>query len=382
MSAWAYFDYAATTPLDARVLAAFVAATQHLGNSGAAHDLGLQAKQAVEAARADFAQAIGAQAAEIVFTSGATEADNLALKGALAHQDVKNPRLITLQSEHKAVLDSAAALAASGVAVEFLPVQANGVLDLNLLERALQAKKTTLVSVMALNNETGVLQPIAAIADLVHRYGAKLHIDAAQALGKIAVDISAWQADMVSFSGHKVYAPQGIGALYVRRMPKMRLAPLLHGGGQERGRRSGTLPLALIAAFAQAAQIAAAEQALREQAVAAYAKKLLAALPEQMQHHGNCGWLSQDWLEKGGAVPHIVSIDTGQAVAEVLKQANAAQLALSAGSACQSAADEGSHVLQAMGLNAAANRSLRISLSHLTTAAELERLIQFLQELR
>lgn len=381
MTDWAYFDYSASTPPDVRVLARFNDyAQRYFANSGAAHDLGLAAKQIVEQSRQEFAQAIGAQAAEIVFTSGATEADNLALKGACLYQGAKNPRLISLQSEHKAVIDTAGALAAAGVAVEFLPVQTNGLLDLALLEQALQAKPTTLVSVMAVNNETGVVQPLAAIAQLVHRYGAKLHVDAAQALGKMAVDVRAWDADAVSFSGHKVYAPQGIGALYVRRMPKMRLAAQLHGGGQERSRRSGTLPLSLIATFAQAVQLAAQELPSRSALVRAYAEKLLAALPAVMQHNGNRDW---DFaLEKGGALPHILSIDTARPVAEVLAAANAAKLALSAGSACQSAADEGSHVLQAMGLQAAANRSIRISLSHLTQAAEIERLVQFLQELR
>lgn len=381
MTDWAYFDYSASTPPDARVLARFQECAQrYFANSGAAHDLGLAAKRIVEQSRQEFAQAIGAQAAEIVFTSGATEADNLALKGACLYQGAKNPRLISLQSEHKAVIDTAGALAAAGVAVEFLPVQTSGLLDLALLEQALQAKPTTLVSVMAVNNETGVVQPLAAIAQLAHRYGAKLHVDAAQALGKMAVDVRAWDADAVSFSGHKVYAPPGIGALYVRRMPKMRLAAQLHGGGQERSRRSGTLPLPLIAAFAQAVQLSAQELPSRSALVRAYAEKLLAALPSVMQHNGNRDW---DFaLEKGGALPHILSIDTARPAAEVLAAANAAKLALSAGSACQSAADEGSHVLQAMGLQAAANRSIRISLSHLTQAAEIERLVQFLQELR
>ena len=229
----------------------------------------------------------------------------------------------------------------------------------------------TLVSVMAVNHETGVIQPIADIAARVHRAGARLHVDAAQALGKLAIDVRAWDMDMLSLSGHKIGAPVGIGALYVRRLPKMRLQAQQHGGGQERGRRSGTSPVALARALALASDIAEQARAARWQYVAALRATLLANLPAAM--HTNVP-------EAAPQVPHIVSLFTGRPAADVLRAADAAGLALAAGSAC-SASDEGSHVLKAMGLGEAAAQSLRISLSHLSTEAELARLSAFLHSL-
>ena len=317
-----------------------------------------------------MAAVIGADAREIVFTSGATEADNLALKGALGYHGVKQPHLITVQTEHKAVLDPAAILAKAGAKVTVLPVGRDGLLDLAALDEAL-ASAPTLVSVMAVNNETGVVQPLAAIAARVHAAGAKFHVDAAQALGKLPVDVRAWDADLVSFSGHKCGAPQGIGALFVRRLPKMRLQALAHGGGQERSRRSGTSPLALIRAFATAAAQAEAGREANGATVAARRAQLLAALPASM--HVNVP-------PQTPQVPHIVNLFTGVPSGEALRQADAAQIALAAGSACTSAA-EGSHVLQAMGLHDAAAHSLRISLSHTTASGEISRLAAYLEKL-
>ncbi len=375
---WAYFDYAATTPPDEHVLARYMdALRQYYANSGSNHALGLATKERLEEARACFAACVGAQAAEIVFTSGATESNNLALKGAVGYRGAKNPRIITLQTEHKAILDTAAALAGQGVAVEVLPVAADGLIDLSQLEETLAKSPATLVSTMAVNNETGVVQPLRQIADLAHQYGAKFHVDAAQALGKMPVSVSDWDADMVSFSGHKVYAPKGIGALYVRRLPKMRLATLQHGGGQERGRRSGTMPVALIMAFTEAVEIATNGFHARYHQVDKFAETLVSTLPQEMAINGGVDFS----LEKQGKVPHILSIDTGLSALDVLTRANQAKLALSAGSACQTAQNEGSHVLKAMGLHEASTRSLRVSLSHLTTKTELERLQQFLAQL-
>ncbi len=367
---WAYFDYAATTPIDPQVLALYTQSlTEDFANSGATHGLGLAVRDRLEQARSQFARAIGADAREIVFTSGATEADNLALKGAVGYHGAKNPRIISLQSEHKAVLDPLGALATQGVAVEILPVQESGLLDLNRLQAALKTP-TTLVSVMAVNNETGVVQPIAEIAEMVHQAGAKLHVDAAQALGKWPVDVAAWQADLVSFSGHKVYAPKGVGALYVRRLPKMRLQAQMQGGGQERGRRSGTLPVSLIRAFAEAATLAVAQFETRFQAVSSMAEDVIKHLP--------AGLHSNVVLEKTPHVPHMLSIDCHRPVAEVLAMAAQAKIALSAGSACQSGSTEGSHVLQAMGRKAASCQSVRICLSHLSEDWALARLQEFL----
>ncbi|SUO95517.1 cysteine desulfurase family protein [Suttonella ornithocola] len=373
-SAWAYFDYTATTPIAPEVLSVYTQALQaDWYNSGATYEPALAVRKQIETARAKLAEQLGIQASEMVFTSGATEANNLAIKGAVEYHGAKLPRVITVQTEHKAVLDTVGVLAKRGVPTEFLPVKSTGLLDLSALEAALQAR-TTLVSVMAVNNETGVIQPIREIADLVHRYGAKLHVDAAQALGKIPISIKDWDADAVSFSGHKVYAPKGIGALYVRRLPKMRLQAQLHGGGQERGRRSGTLPAALIMAFSSATQQAIDKLSHRRALVQQLARALVQNLPTTMQLNTT--------LENTRQTPHILSIHTHLPVSEVLRVANAAKIALSAGSACQSSDTEGSHVLSAMGKIEASTQSIRVSLSHLTTMDELERLIGFLWELK
>ena len=370
---YAYFDYAATAPCEPQVaaqLAADLTAPWVFANAGATYQPALESRRRLEDARVQLAAAIGADAREIVYTSGATEADNLALKGALGYHGVKQPHLITVQTEHKAVLDPAGALAKAGAKVSVLPVSRDGLLDLAALDAALH-DAPTLVSVMAVNNETGVVQPIADIAARVHRAGARLHVDAAQALGKLALDVRAWDVDLMSLSGHKIGAPVGIGALYVRRLPKMRLQAQQHGGGQERGRRSGTSPVALIRAFALAADIATNAREARWQQVAALRAALLANLPTTMQ---------PNLPEATPQVPHIVNLFTGLPAADVLRAADAAGLALAAGSAC-SASDEGSHVLKAMGLGDAATHSVRISLSHLTTAAEIARLTAFLREL-
>lgn len=372
LSTWAYFDYAATTPIHPQVATQFYEDIQQgavFANTGSSHDLGLFNRQRLETARAQLAQVLGADSREIVFTSGATESNNLALKGALGHHQVKNPRVVTLQSEHKAVLDTVGILAKQGVDCVCLPVQADGRVDLTLLEEALQTP-TTLLSVMAVNNETGVVQPIAEIAELVQRYGAKLHVDAAQAVGKFAIDVEEWQADMVSLTAHKIYGLPGIGALFVRRLPKMRLQAQQHGGGQERGRRSGTMPLALIRAFALAAELGADKLDANRARVEALYQRLETGLPAQMTRNG-----------AGVAVPHIVNIDTKMMAAEVLQRANAEQIAISSGSACSADKDTGSHVLQAMGLSEAATRSIRVSLSHLTTTDEVDKLVRFLQNL-
>ncbi|MBV7435045.1 cysteine desulfurase [Cardiobacteriaceae bacterium TAE3-ERU3] len=367
----AYFDYAAMTPVDPRVAGVLREAFEQMpvGNAGATHQRGLAARARINHAREEFATAIGADPREIVFTSGASEADNLAIKGALTYHGAKNPRLITMQTEHKAILDPAAIMAKQGVEVVVLPPLRNGLVDMAALDAALAEKPTTLVSIMAVNNETGVIQPIAEIAERVHAAGAKLHVDAAQAPGRIAVNMQDWQADMVSFAAQKIFGPQGIGALYVRRLPKMRLQAQMHGGGQERGMRSGTLPIALILAFAEAMKLAVAEREARNAVVETLHKQLIDQLPPPMA-------LNSD----APCVPHIINIHTGLPVAQVLALADAAGLALSAGSACSSGG-EGSHVLQAMGLGERASQSVRITLSHLTSSAELARLIDFLTKL-
>ena len=260
-----YLDYQATTPMDARVLEAMLPyLTSNFGNPHSTqHVFGQDAEDAVETARKEIATLIGADSREIIFTSGATEANNLAIIGAgRFRQRIGDgvARVLTFATEHKCVLASVAALAEEGFETEVLPVRPDGLIDLGLLEEKLNTP-TTLVSLMAVNNEIGTIQPIAEAARLTRAAGALLHVDAAQATGKIPLDMSATDIDLLSISAHKMYGPKGVGALYIRRRPRARLSPLIHGGGQERGFRSGTLPAPLCVGFGKAAALAKAEMA-------------------------------------------------------------------------------------------------------------------------
>ncbi len=258
-SAPVYLDYQATTPVDRRVLGEMLPwFTEKFGNPGSVtHAYGREAEAAVEQARAEVAALIGAEAREIVFTSGATESNNLAIKGAAHfHRAFDKDSVVTVATEHKCVLESALALEREGFRLTVLPVDAQGLVDLDALGAAID-ERTAIVSVMAANNEIGVLQPIAEIGALCRARGVLFHSDAAQAVGKVPVDVDAMNIDLLSISGHKIYGPKGIGVLYVRRRPRARLAPLFDGGGQERGLRSGTLPTPLCVGLGAAARIAA-----------------------------------------------------------------------------------------------------------------------------
>src|SRR5579875_2142697 len=279
-----YLDNQATTPTDPRVLAAMLPwFTESFGNPHSAeHALGRAAEAAVERARGQVAALIGADPREIVFTSGATESNNLAIKGAarFAARFGAGPlrrRIVTVATEHKCVLQSVADLAEEGFAPVFLPVRPDGLLDPEHLRDAL-AEPTLLVSVMAVNNETGVIQDLGSLSAIAHAAGALFHTDAAQAVGKIPLDVRAQGVDLLSLSGHKVYGPKGVGALYVRRRPRVRLAPRFSGGGQERGLRSGTLPAPLIVGLGEACRIAQAEMADEAGRIAGLRERLLRAL--------------------------------------------------------------------------------------------------------
>ena len=277
-----YLDYQATTPMDARVLEAMMPyLTSNFGNPHSTqHVFGQDAEDAVETARKEIATLIGADSREIVFTSGATEANNLAIIGAgRFRQRIGDgvARVLTFATEHKCVLASVAALAEEGFETEVLPVQPDGLIDLGLLEEKLKVP-TTLVSLMAVNNEIGTIQPIAEAARLTRAAEALLHVDAAQATGKIPLDMSTTDIDLLSISAHKMYGPKGIGALYIRRRPRARLLPLIHGGGQERGFRSGTLPAPLCVGFGKAAVLAKAEMAEEAERLARIRSSFLAAL--------------------------------------------------------------------------------------------------------
>ncbi len=364
-----YLDNQATTPCDPRVVQAMLPwFTENFANPHSAeHAMGRAAEAAVEAARAQVAALIGADAREIVLTSGATESNNLAIKGAArfaASVGDERRRLITLASEHKCVLESVRDMAAEGFEPVILPVRADGTLDPAVLSAAL-AVPTLLVSIMAVNNETGVIQDLATLGALVKGAGALLHVDAAQAVGKIPLDVAALGIDLLSVSGHKIYGPKGVGALFVRRRPRVRLAPLFSGGGQERGLRSGTLAPPLIVGFGEACRIAAAEMAEDDARIgglrARLWQRLAAGLPGLVLN----GHPTQ-------RIPGNLNLTFPAAPAQALLAA-VPDLCLSTGSACTSAEVEPSHVLSAIGLDgAAAGRSLRIGIGRFTSPSDIE----------
>jgi cysteine desulfurase len=364
-----YLDNQATTPCDPRVLAAMLPwFTGNFANPHSVeHAMGRAAEAAVEAARAAVADLIGAEPREIVLTSGATESNNIAIKGAARHaRRMGDPRrrVITLATEHKCVLESVADLAEDGFEPVVLPVHADGLLDPAVLAAALAAP-TLLVSVMAVNNETGVIQDLAPLARLARDAGALFHTDAAQACGRIGLDVAALGIDLLSLSGHKLYGPKGVGALYVRRRPRVRLAPLFSGGGQERGLRSGTLPTPLIVGLGEACRIAAAEMADDEARIADLRARMLARLRSALP----------GLVLNGHAARRIagnLNLTFPAAAAGAIMAASP-DLCVSTGSACSAAAVEPSYVLRALGLDAAtAGRSLRIGIGRFTSAAEVD----------
>jgi cysteine desulfurase len=362
-----YLDYQSTTPTDPRVVAAMLPFfTERFGNPhSTSHGFGRDAAEAVEQARAQVGSLIGAEPREIVFTSGATESNNLAVKGAARFLAGRKRHVITVATEHKCVLESCADLAAEGFAVTVLPVDRTGLVDLERLAAAL-TPETALVSVMAVNNEIGVIQPLAEIGALCRRHGVLFHTDAAQAYGKIPLDVGAMAIDLMSISGHKIYAPKGIGALYVRRRPRVRLAPLFSGGGQERGVRSGTLSPALTVALGTAAEIASADSAAEAERLGHLAARFFARLRDRLPGVS----LNGDPVRR---LPGNLNLAIDGVDAQVLMAA-VPGVAVSTGSACSSAAVEPSYVLRALGLDdAAAASSLRIGFGRFTTTAEVDR---------
>ena len=365
-----YLDYQATTPMDTRVLEAMLPyLTSNFGNPHSTqHVFGQDADDAVETARKEIATLIGADSREIIFTSGATEANNLAIIGAgRFRQRIGDgvARVLTFATEHKCVLASVAALAHEGFETEILPVQPDGLIDLGLLEEKLSVP-TTLVSLMAVNNEIGTIQPIAEAARLTRAAGALLHVDAAQATGKIPLDMSTTDIDLLSISAHKMYGPKGIGALYIRRRPRARLLPLIHGGGQERGFRSGTLPAPLCVGFGKAAVLAKAEMTEEAERLAHIRGSFLAALDD-----AGAPYTINAGMER--RIPGNLNLAFDGA--DALPLINAApDVAISTGSACSSASVEPSYVLRAIGLSPAdAARSVRIAFGRQTTEAEAVR---------
>ncbi len=361
-----YLDYQATTPVDARVLEAMRPYfAEMFGNPHSRqHGPGRVAERAVETARAQVAALIGADPKEVIFTSGATESNNLALKGvARFHRDRKD-HLVTCVTEHKCVLESARRLEREGFAVTYLPVAASGLIDLDRLAAAV-TERTVLVSVMAVNNEIGVIQPLAEIGALCRARGVHFHTDAAQAVGKIPLDVAVLNIDLMSISGHKTYGPMGIGALYVRRRPRVRLEPLIDGGGQERGLRSGTLPAPLCVGLGEACAIAGREMAAEAARLRALRDRLydgIAAGLADVVLHG----------DRERRVPGNLNLGFAGIDSETL-MADLPDLAVSSGSACSSAALEPSYVLRALGVDEAAARgAVRLGVGRFTTESEVD----------
>ncbi len=360
-----YLDYGATTPVDPRVVDAMIPwLREHFGNPASrSHAWGWEAEEAVEKARAQVADLIGADPREIVWTSGATESNNLAIKGAAQFYKSRGKHLITVKTEHKAVLDTTRELERQGFEVSYLDVQEDGMLDLNLLQAAIRPD-TTLISVMFVNNEIGVIQDIAAIGAICRAKGIVFHVDAAQATGKVAIDLQTLQVDLMSLASHKTYGPKGIGALYVRRKPRVRLEAQMHGGGHERGMRSGTLPTHQIVGMGEAFRIAQAEMAQDNAKVRALQQRLLNGLKdvEQVFLNGNAEH----------RVPHNLNMSFNYVEGESLIM-GIKGLAVSSGSACTSASLEPSYVLRALGRSdELAHSSLRMTIGRFTTEEEID----------
>lgn len=362
-----YFDYMATTPVDPRVKEKMFACLDmdgNFGNPASEHIYGYRAREVVEEARQQVADLINADAREIVWTSCATEANNLAIKGAAHFYQRKGKHIVTLASEHKAVLDCCKYLETQGFAVTYLNPEKNGLVDLAKLEAALRVD-TVLISVMFVNNEIGVIQDLVAIGALVKPRGIIFHVDAAQAAGKVAIDVKKLPVDLMSFAAHKVYGPKGCGALYVRRVPRIHLEPQIHGGGQEQGLRSGTLATHQIVGMGEAFRIAKEEMNAENERILMLRNKLwygLKGLPGIQ--------LNGDLEQRVAGNLHVSFADIN---GEELQLALKKDLAISAGAACTVASITPSHVLKAIGVNnQLAQSSIRFSLGRFTTEEEID----------
>ena len=370
-----YLDYSATTPVDPRVaevMCRYLTMEGDFGNPASrSHAFGWEAEKAVERARGEVAALINADPKEIVWTSGATESDNLALKGAARFYQAKGRHIVTVKTEHKAILDTARQLEREGFEVTYLEPEPNGLLDLAKLEAALR-KDTILVSVMHVNNEIGVIQDLAAISRIVKPRGILLHSDAAQSAGKIPIDVAALGVDLLSLSAHKVYGPKGIGALYVRRKPRVRLEAQMHGGGHERGMRSGTLATHQIVGMGEAFRLAREEMETEAARLKGLRTRLLEGLSDIEEVYVN-GDLEH-------RIPGNLNISfnfvEGESLIMALKE-----LAVSSGSACTSASLEPSYVLRALGRNdELAHSSIRFTMGRFTTEEDVEYTIRLLHD--
>jgi cysteine desulfurase len=361
-----YLDYQATTPCDPRVVEKMLPYfTESFGNAhSVTHSYGWQSEEAVELAREQIAELIGAEAKEIIFTSGATESNNLAIKGLARVYGEKKSHVITLATEHKCVIEAAKSLGRSGFTVTILGVRPDGLIDLDELAAAI-TEQTLLVSVMAVNNEIGVIQPLAEIGALCKSRNVFFHSDGAQALGKIPLDVNALNLDLLSLSSHKIYGPKGVGALYVRRKPRVHLAPEMDGGGQERGLRSGTLPTPLIVGFGEACRIAGLEMTEEGERLRSLRDRLFQGIAGRLEGVSLNG-------HRDRRIPGNLNLSFAWVEGDQLLR-GLTDVAVSTGSACSAATLEPSYVLRALGLNSElAHASLRIGLGRFTTAEEVD----------
>ena len=368
-----YMDYGATTPVDQRVVDAMIPwLREHFGNPASrSHAWGWEAEAAVEKAREQVAALINADPREIIWTSGATESDNLAIKGAAQFYKTRGKHLITVKTEHKAVLDTMRELERQGFEVTYLDVQEDGLLDLDKLKAAMRPD-TILVSVMLVNNEIGVIQDIATIGAMCRERGIVFHVDAAQATGKVTIDLAVLPVDLMSLASHKSYGPKGIGALYVRRKPRVRIEAQMHGGGHERGMRSGTLPTHQIVGMGEAYRLAQAEMGTEIERIRMLHKKLVDGLSGIEQTFLN-GHPTQ-------RVPHNVNMSFNYVEGESLIM-GVKGIAVSSGSACTSASLEPSYVLRALGRSdELAHSSLRMTIGRFTTEEEIDYVVSTLKD--
>lgn len=362
-----YMDYQATTPMDKRVLEAMLPYfTEKFGNAASRnHSYGWEAEDAVDQARELIAKAVGADGRELIFTSGATESNNIVLKGIAEMYASKGDHIITVKTEHPSILDTTAHLERMGKKVTYLPVQNNGIVDLDELRKAI-TDKTILISVMMVNNEIGVIQPMAEIGKIAREHGVLFHSDATQAVGKVAIDVNAMNIDLLSFTAHKVYGPKGVGALYVRRKnPRVRCAPLVDGGGHERGMRSGTLNVPGIVGFGKAVELAVEEMDRETVRLTRLRNKLHDIIMSQASDVFPNG-------DMGQRLPGNLNLSFAFVEGESLLM-EMSDVALSSGSACTSATLDPSHVLMALGVeDELAHSSIRFGLGRFTTEEEVD----------
>ncbi len=368
-----YLDYSATTPVDPRVASKMIPfLTENFGNAASrSHSYGWTSEAAVENAREEVAKLVNCDAKEIVWTSGATESINLALKGAANFYQTKGKHVITIKTEHKATLDTVRELERQGFEATYLDVKTDGLIDIQAFTTALRAD-TILVSVMMVNNEIGVIQPIAEIGEICRERGIIFHVDSAQATGKVPIDLQTLKVDLMSFSAHKTYGPKGMGALYVRRKPRIRLEAQMHGGGHERGFRSGTLATHQIVGMGEAFRIARLEMATENERIRMLRDKLFAGVKGMEEVYVNG--------DMENRVPHNLNVSFNFVEGESLIM-GIKELAVSSGSACTSASLEPSYVLRALGRNdELAHSSIRFSIGRFTTEADIDFAIKLLNE--